>query len=152
MGWVAKNMYTEEVKLYALALFGWLDQFVDGLQHFLTLNVILAPLLLLFVEECGVPLPINGDIILAYTGYRLSMTPHGPAIWEAFLAAQIAAFSRRDCTIFPIATLGPEDHSKTRQIYFPRGKTHSPRRTPVCALGHFWRLSLAVIFRDCVSQ
>ena len=86
-------MYNAIVKLFAFWLFDWIEQLVDGLQHFLTLNVILAPLLLLFIEECGIPLPINGDIILAYTGYRLSSTPHAPAIWEAFLAAQIAALA-----------------------------------------------------------
>jgi membrane protein DedA with SNARE-associated domain len=81
------------IKLLAFGLFDWVEQIVDGLQHFLLLNVILAPLLLLFIEECGLPLPINGDIILAYTGYRLSVTPHAPAIWEAFVAAQLAALA-----------------------------------------------------------
>jgi len=76
---------------YITAFMGWLDQYIDLLQHFLASKAVLAPLLLLFVEECGIPLPINGDIILAYTGYRLSLNPNGPGIWSAFFAAQFAA-------------------------------------------------------------
>jgi membrane protein DedA with SNARE-associated domain len=72
---------------------GWLDRYIDLLQNFLASRVVLAPLLLLFIEECGVPLPVNGDIILAYTGYRLSLNPSGPGIWQAFIAAQIAALA-----------------------------------------------------------
>ena len=79
--------------LYVFAFFGWFDQYVDILERFLASKVVLAPLLLLFIEEAGIPLPVNGDIILAYTGYRLSVTPAGPAIWQAFLAAQIAALA-----------------------------------------------------------
>lgn len=78
---------------YVSDFLSWLDQYVDLLQHFLASKVVLAPLLLLFVEECGIPLPINGDIILAYTGYRLSLEPSGPGIWQAFFAAQIAALA-----------------------------------------------------------
>lgn len=74
-------------------LVGWLSQSIDAVQRFLSNDVILAPLLLLFVEECGIPLPINGDIILAYTGYRLSISAHGPPIWQAFIAAQLAALA-----------------------------------------------------------
>lgn len=87
----ATSMYTRSVKETAFFLFDWIDHYIDLLQQFLASNVILAPLALLFVEEAGIPIPINGDIILAYTGYRLSTTPHGPAIWQAFIAAQIAA-------------------------------------------------------------
>jgi len=76
---------------YITAFLGWLDRYVDLLQRFLASKAVLAPLLLLFVEECGIPLPINGDIILAYTGYRLSLNPDGPGIWSAFFAAQFAA-------------------------------------------------------------
>lgn len=78
---------------YLSALLSWLDQYVDTLQHFLASKAVLAPLLLLFIEECGIPLPINGDIILAYTGYRLSLNPSGPGIGQAFFAAQFAALA-----------------------------------------------------------
>lgn len=78
---------------YMFALFDWLEEYIDVLQHFLVSKMVLAPLLLLFVEECGIPLPINGDIILAYTGYRLSLNRGGPDIWQAFFAAQFAALA-----------------------------------------------------------
>lgn len=79
--------------LYLFAFLGWLDLYVDLLQRFLASKAVLAPLLLLFIEECGIPLPISGDIILAYTGYRLSLQPSGPGIWQAFFAAQVAALA-----------------------------------------------------------
>jgi len=75
------------------AVISWVDQAIDTVQHFITSNVILAPLALLFIEECGLPLPVPGDAILAYTGYRLSLSPHGPAIWEAFVAAQLSVLA-----------------------------------------------------------
>lgn len=78
---------------YSFAFLAWLDQYVDILQRFLASKAVLAPLLLLFIEECGIPLPINGDIILAYTGYRLSLQPSGPGIWQAFFTAQVAALA-----------------------------------------------------------
>ena len=79
--------------VYMSAFLDWIDHYIDTLQQFLASNMVLAPLLLLFVEECGIPLPINGDIILAYTGYRISLNPGGPGIWSAFFAAQIAALA-----------------------------------------------------------
>lgn len=86
-------MYTGSVSVYLFAFFDWIDQSIDAVQHFIASNVILAPLALLFIEECGLPLPVPGDAILAYTGYRLSVSAHAPAIWEAFIAAQIAALA-----------------------------------------------------------
>lgn len=85
-------MYTNGVYNF-FGLADWLNQSIDAVQQFIRHDVILAPLLLLFVEECGIPLPINGDIILAYTGYRLSVVAHGPAVWQAFIAAQLAALA-----------------------------------------------------------
>lgn len=79
------------VNYYAIFLFEWIDRYVDFILQFLHSKIVLAPLLLLFIEEAGIPLPINGDIILAYTGYKLSLNPSGPGIWQAFFAAQVAA-------------------------------------------------------------
>lgn len=79
--------------LYRLAIFSWLDRYVDLVQQFLSSRAVLSPLLFLFLEEAGVPLPVPGDVIIAYTGYRLSVNPSGPGIWQAFIAAQLAALS-----------------------------------------------------------
>ncbi|MDE2590330.1 MAG: DedA family protein [Patescibacteria group bacterium] len=46
-----------------------LDPFTDWLGYFLIHNGIFAPMLLLLIEESGIPLPIPGDIYIAYTGY-----------------------------------------------------------------------------------
>lgn len=73
--------------------FYWLDQYIDTLQNFLASKVVLAPLLLLFVEEAGLPLIVPGDMIIAYTGYKLTTNPHGPGLWQAFIAAQLAALA-----------------------------------------------------------
>lgn len=68
----------------------WLDTYVNVLQRIIAERLVLAPLLLLFVEEAGVPIIVPGDAIIAYTGYRLSLT-HGVAgFWEAFVIAQLA--------------------------------------------------------------
>lgn len=67
----------------------WLDQYTDALQHFIATKLVLAPLLLLFLEEAGVPLIVPGDVIIAYTGYKLSLT-NTAELWQAFIAAQIS--------------------------------------------------------------
>lgn len=78
---------------YFFGVFSWLDRYVDLVEQFLASKAVLAPLLFLFLEEAGVPLPVPGDMIIAYTGYRLSLNPSGPGIWQAFIAAQFAALS-----------------------------------------------------------
>lgn len=94
-------MYTERVTLFLFGVFDWVDKLVDMVQQYAASKAVLAPLLLLFVEEAGVPLPvINGDMILAYTGYRLSLHPNGPGLWQAFLAAQIAALAGASILFF----------------------------------------------------
>lgn len=75
----------------ALSIFMWLDGLVDLIQSFIVAKAVLAPLLLLFIEEAGLPLPVPGDMIIAFTGYRLSIKPDSPALWQAFVAAQVAA-------------------------------------------------------------
>ena len=75
-----------------LAYIYWLDQYTDTLQNFIASKLVLAPLLLLFIEEAGVPLIVPGDVIIAYTGYKLSLT-NTAELWQAFIAAQIAVMS-----------------------------------------------------------
>ena len=49
-----------------------LEPFTDFVETFLTHQGAYAPLLLLLLEEAGVPLPIPGDVMVAYTGYEVS--------------------------------------------------------------------------------
>lgn len=84
-------MYTGRVNTFAFWIFTWIDQYVDTVQQFLASKIVLAPLLLLFLEEAGVPLIVPGDMIIAYTGYKISLNPAGPGLWQAFFAALIAS-------------------------------------------------------------
>ena len=49
-----------------------IDPFTDWLGAFIVNNGIFAPMLALLLEEAGVPLPIPGDIDIAYAGYLVS--------------------------------------------------------------------------------
>lgn len=49
-----------------------LEPFTDLVETFLTHHGAYAPLLLLLLEEAGVPLPLPGDVVVAYTGYEIS--------------------------------------------------------------------------------
>lgn len=49
-----------------------LEPFTDLVEAFLIHQGTYAPLLLLLLEEAGVPLPVPGDVVVAYTGYEVS--------------------------------------------------------------------------------
>ncbi len=93
-------LYTESVTGYIFLVFAWIDQYIDVVQHFLASKIVLAPLLLLFLEEAGIPLVVPGDMIIAYTGYKLSLNPNGPGLWQAFVAALIAAMAGSSVLFF----------------------------------------------------
>ena len=76
---------------FAFWFFTWVDQYIDTVQQFLASKIVLAPLLLLFLEEAGLPLIVPGDMIIAYTGYKISLNPGGPGLWQAFFAALLAS-------------------------------------------------------------
>lgn len=44
----------------------------DSFQAFLKAHGLLSSSTLLFLEEAGIPLPVPGDAIIAYTGYQVS--------------------------------------------------------------------------------
>jgi membrane protein DedA with SNARE-associated domain len=48
------------------------DPLIDFIDSIIEHQGILAPILFLIIEESGVPLPIPGDIVIAYTGYQVS--------------------------------------------------------------------------------
>ena len=49
------------------------DPFTDVIETFITHSGTIAPILLIILEEAGIPLPIPGDFIIAYTGYQVSV-------------------------------------------------------------------------------
>lgn len=71
------------------AFLQWVDDYSDGTQAFVRGHVVLAPMLLLLVEEMGAPLPVPGDVIIAYVGYGISKTSTVP-VWEAALVGLLA--------------------------------------------------------------
>ena len=50
----------------------YFDLGADWIELLFAHQGIYAPLLLLVIEEMGVPLPIPGDFVIAYTGYQIS--------------------------------------------------------------------------------
>lgn len=50
----------------------FLDTAADWIVSFLQQQVYIGPMFLLMLEESGVPLPVPGDLILAYLGYEVS--------------------------------------------------------------------------------
>ena len=69
--------------------FPLIDQYTDKIQLFLSNHVVLAPLVLLLVEEMGIPILVPGDVIIGYTGFKLSQQ-HTIALWQAFVLALLA--------------------------------------------------------------
>ncbi|MGH7204496.1 MAG: DedA family protein [Candidatus Levyibacteriota bacterium] len=54
------------------ALISFIDKLQDFLANFLVSQIYLAPILLLILEELGVPLPF-ADVVIAYTGYQVAL-------------------------------------------------------------------------------
>lgn len=77
----------------------WLGQYGDKVELFVNNHIVLAPLLLLFAEEMGLPILVPGDAILGYVGYSLSKT-HSVALWEAFVLAFIAVIGGASILFF----------------------------------------------------
>lgn len=48
------------------------EPLADTFELLLSNQVVLAPILLLTVEEAGIPLPVPGDVVIAYSGYNIS--------------------------------------------------------------------------------
>lgn len=80
----------------------WLDYYVELIGVFLQDQTVLAPLLLLFIEEAGVPILVPGDSILAFTGYSVHSSQQSSlllafaaAIFAVVLGASILFFMAR---------------------------------------------------------
>lgn len=50
----------------------WLEPFTDWIETVFAHQGVFIPILLLAIEESGVPLPIPGDVMIAYTGYNVA--------------------------------------------------------------------------------
>lgn len=65
------------------------DQYSDWIFQLISSQVALMPLVLLFVEEAGLPLFVPGDAVLTYAGFKISQTGHTP-FWLAVAVAMMA--------------------------------------------------------------
>ena len=50
----------------------WIEPIIDSIKYLLSHQAVIGPLLLLMIEESGIPLPVPGDVIIAYTGYNIT--------------------------------------------------------------------------------
>lgn len=69
------------------------------LQHYDTL----ALYVLLAIEESGIPIPIPGDLVMSYFGYRAHL---GLTSWSAALLAGVAATQTGSCILYHIGRKG----------------------------------------------
>lgn len=77
----------------------WFDYYTDWLGRAVLAQSALAPLLLLFLEEAGVPILIPGDSVLAYTGYKVAQGNATP-LWLAFAVALFAVLAGASILFF----------------------------------------------------
>src|SRR5579872_2950629 len=65
-----------------------LDPLTDWILMLLKHQSVIAPIFLLTLEEAGIPLPVPGDLVIAYTGYEISQ--NRIAYFSAFILLLIA--------------------------------------------------------------
>jgi membrane protein DedA with SNARE-associated domain len=78
------------MKNYAFlqSILPFLDKYTEWLEHLVFMHSALAPLLLLMLEEAGIPIFVPGDIVIAYTGYKISRSHI--SLWFALAVATAA--------------------------------------------------------------
>lgn len=99
------------------ALVRLLDSYTELIESFIQHQSVLAPLLLLFVEEAGVPILVPGDGILAYTGYSVQVSQHS-TIWIAFAAAVLAVVAGSSILFFISRHYGQQFITKLGKFIF----------------------------------
>jgi membrane protein DedA with SNARE-associated domain len=70
----------------------WFDHYTDLIESFVAAQAVLAPLLLLFLEESGIPILVPGDAILAYAGYQVAQSHHA-SLAVAFFVALVSVLA-----------------------------------------------------------
>lgn len=80
---------------------GWVQTLIEGLNLFVSTRQYLALFLLLLVEEAGVPLPLPGDTVIMFLGYRAAIGLATPILvildvaMATFLGSSILYFVAR---------------------------------------------------------
>lgn len=102
-----------------------LNRYTELIETFIQKQSVLAPLLLLFVEEAGVPILIPGDGVLAYTGYSVQTT-HQSSLLIAFAAAVFAVIIGASILFFAARRYGQRFITKLGKFIFLK-KSHLER-------------------------
>jgi membrane protein DedA with SNARE-associated domain len=76
---------------------------VEQIWHLLHHHDLLALLGLLTVEESGVPVPVPGDVVMMYAGYRVHL---GQAVWYQALLCGVIATLVGSCILYNIGRRG----------------------------------------------
>lgn len=120
------------------ALFYWLDKYAEWIEYFIKAQEVLAPLLLLFAEEMGVPILIPGDAILAYTGFSVSKA-HDTSIWLALGLATAAILCGATILFFASRRWGQQLITKLGKFLFIK-ESHIKKAERLFAQFGFWTI------------
>ena len=74
----------------------WYRPLTRFILHFIRLHQALGLLGVIFSEELGIPLPVPGDVAIAWAGY-LTTSSSGLPFWEAFAAVVAGATTGSTC-------------------------------------------------------
>jgi membrane protein DedA with SNARE-associated domain len=108
--------------MYYGSWLSWLDRYTDVIQHFIATQLILSPLLLLFIEEMGIPIVMPGDAVLAYVGYKLSLHQNASEFWLAFIMAMISIMAGSTILFFASRRWGQFILDKVARFVFIKEK------------------------------
>ena len=125
--------------MYYASWLSWFDQYTDAIQHFIDSQLILSPLLLLFVEELGIPIVMPGDAVLAYVGYKLSIPGNASEFWPAFILALISILAGASVLFFLSRRWGQLILTKLAQFVFVSEK-HVRRAERLFAKQSVWAI------------
>lgn len=82
----------------------WIEALTDWIEVIFAHQGALIPILLLFIEESGIPLPIPGDVMVVYSGYNVSRGLL--SYYSALLALMIAVLGGSTILFFLSAKWG----------------------------------------------
>jgi len=87
-----------------------IEAWENSIELFVVHQALIAPFFLLFLEESGIPLPVPGDVYLAFTGYQVSRgaIPY----WLAFLLLLFSVLAGSSILYFISARWGKKLVSK----------------------------------------
>jgi membrane protein DedA with SNARE-associated domain len=94
-----------------------IDRYTDALELFISNQIVLAPLVLLFAEEAGVPILLPGDGVLAYVGYSVQTSQHA-SFWLAYVVACTAVLCGASILFFVARRFGERFIDKLGHFIF----------------------------------